>query len=115
MHAPLYSSALQNLEMAELIKIVIEMHEGEQTTKKIWRFDGDNLNCYSKDGICCEIQELFPHICRKGLHLEFRHYDGLAGKVNIESNGDLKEALENFLSEWRSGGRRKEISSSACQ
>ncbi len=67
-----------------LIKTMIELHEGEETTKKIWRFDGDNLDSYTKDSVSFEIRELFPHLCKKGLHLNIYHYD-LAGR-------DLKHA-----------------------
>ncbi len=74
------------------MSLMIELHEGEGTTKKIWRFDGDNLDSYTrKDIVSFEIRELFPHLCKKGLHLNFYHYD-LAGKINIESDGDLKHA-----------------------
>ena len=87
---------------------MIELHEGEETTKKIWRFDGDDLDSYTKDGVSLEIRKLFPHLCKKGLHLKFYHYDDLAGKIEIESDGDLKEALNNFIGEWKIGGLRKE-------
>ena len=74
--------------MASLVKIIVELHEGERTTRKIWRFDPGKV--YMKEGVCNDVRELFPHICKKGLHLDLHHNDELAGKVNIESDGDLK-------------------------
>ncbi len=33
------------------LEIMIELHEEEETTKKIWRFDWDNLDSYTKDSV----------------------------------------------------------------
>ena len=40
--------------------------------------------------------------------LEDAPLDDLAGKVDVESDGDMREALENFATEWRTGGLGKE-------
>ncbi len=57
--------------------------------------------------MCKEIRELFPHIMKKGLQIKLYHYDELAGKILIESNGDMEEALKIFTDEWKSDKRRK--------
>ena len=95
--------------MAGLVKIVVELHEGERTTSKIWRFDGGDIQSYTLTGVSSTIRELFPHICKKGFHLRMHHFDDLAGKVDVESDGDMREALENFATEWRTGGLGKEF------
>ncbi len=45
---------------------MIELHEGEETTR---RFDGDNLDSYTKDSVSFEIRELFPHLCKHLYHM----------------------------------------------
>ena len=92
--------------MSNEVKIIVQLHEGEKTTKKIWRFDPTIT--YSKDNVCAQVKELFPHLCKKGLEVELHHYDELAGKVSIESDGDLEEALKNFVEEWKNGAARKD-------
>lgn len=61
-----------------------------------------------KDSVCIEIRELLPHICKKGLQIDLYHYDELAGRVCIESDGDMEEALKFFTDEWKNGGLKKE-------
>ena len=69
---------------------MVVLHEGVKETTKVWRFDPGKE--YMKEG---EVRELFPHLSKKGLH----HIDELAGRIDIESDGDLKEALDNFEDE----------------
>lgn len=92
------------------VKIVVELHEGDKSTKKIWRFDPDVDvdERYTRDSVSSEIKKLFPNLLRKGLDIELHHYDELAGKVCIESDGDMDEALCNFSDEWQQGGSRRE-------
>lgn len=88
------------------VKIIVELHEGEKSTKKIWRFDQQKT--YSKEAISTEVKKLFPHLSKKGLDVQLHHYDALAGKVCIECDGDVEEALKNYVEEWQQGGLRKE-------
>ena len=83
------------------VKIVVELHEGERSTVKILRFDESKTTEYKMKSMCCDIKELFPHISKKGLEIELYHVDELAGRVTIESDCDLVEALENFVEEWK--------------
>ena len=63
---------------------------------------------YSKKSLCTEAKQLFPQIIKKGLDIELHHYDDLAGKVCIESDGgSMEEALKNFMNEWKQGGLRR--------
>ena len=77
------------------VKTVVELHEGV----KILRFDESKTTEYKIKSMCCDIKELFPHISKKGLEID--HVDELAGRVTIESDRDLVEALENFVEEWK--------------
>jgi hypothetical protein len=88
-------------------KIVITLHEGEKVTNKIWRFNNTS-DRYSKEETVKEILSLFPHLVKKGLDLDLYHYDELAGKVDIESDGDLVGALENFKEEMSRAAPRKD-------
>ncbi len=68
------------------VKVIVELHEGDKTTRKIWRFDPGKA--YTKEGVCKDVRMLFPHILEKGLQLDLHHMDELAGKIDIESDGD---------------------------
>ena len=90
------------------LKVAIELHQGEESTKKIWRFNADAIHKYSRNVVEAEILSLFPVIHAKGLGLYLYHFDEIAGKIHIESDGDLQEALTNFTEEWH-GARRNEF------
>ena len=79
--------------MEQQVKIAIELHEGQKSTKKIWRFDVSSAKSFTKSLLVNEIEGLFPHIKKKGLSLNLYHCDELAGKVVIESDADAVEAL----------------------
>ena len=85
--------------MDNQLKIVVELHEGEKATKKIWRFGVDLVQSYTKTQLEEDIECLFPHIKEKGLKLQLYHYDELAGKVVIDGDVDVVEALNNFIQE----------------
>ena len=88
---------------AKTLKVAIELHEGEHSTKKVWRFNVDSVQQYSRDHVVeAEI------IQAKGLRLNLFHFDEIAGKVKIESDGDMQEALTNFMEEWH-GTRRHQF------
>ena len=89
-------------------KIAVVLHEGEKETKKIWRFNKDLCREYTKSGVLKEIGLLFPHVEKKGLQLELFHFDDLVGKVDIESDADLVEALVNFIEESKMDSCRSE-------
>ena len=85
--------------MENQLKVAVELHEGEKSTKKIWRFNADLAAEYTKIQMEKEIECLFPHIQKKGLKLKLYHCDELAGKVYIDSDADAVEALRNFTEE----------------
>ena len=82
--------------MENLLKMAIELHEGEKSAKKIWQCSVDLVQSYTKTQLEEEIECLFPHIKEK---LQLYHYDELAGKVIIDSDVDAVEALNNFIQE----------------
>ena len=93
---------------AKTLKVAIELHEGEDSTKKVWRFNADSIHQYSRDVVEAEVISLFPHVQAKGLRLKLFHFDEIAGRVQIESDGDMQEALTNFTEEWH-GARRHQF------
>ena len=82
------------------LKVAIELHEGEDSTKKVWRFNADAIHQYSRNVVEAEVISLFPHVQAKGLRLNLFHFDEIAGTVQIESDGDMQEVLTNFSEEW---------------
>ena len=93
---------------AKALKVAIELHESEDLIKKVWRFNADSIPQYSRDAVEAEVLSLFPHVEAKGLRLKLFHFDEIAGRVQIESDGDMQEALTSFNEEW-SGARRHEF------
>ena len=87
------------------LKIAVELHQGEKSTKKIWRFDASSARSYTRARLEKEIETLFPHIPKKGCTVKLYHYDELAGKVLIESDIDAIEALNNFIEEHKNSRR----------
>ena len=78
--------------MDNQLKIVVELHEGEKENLAVW----DLVQSYTKP----QLEEcLFPHIKEKGLTLQLYHYDELAGKIVIDGDVDVVEALNNFIQE----------------
>ena len=80
------------MDQQQKLKVVIELHEGEKISMKIWHFFSGRE--YTKDEVKAEVSS---HIVKKGLHLNLFYYDDLAGEVRIESNG---AALQCFMEEW---------------
>lgn len=93
--------------LPDVIKIIVKLHQGEQTTTKIWRYNSHEK--YMKDAVCYEVLQLFPQVTKRGLGLKLFHFDELAGKVSIESDADINEALHNFKEESRQSHPRKEF------
>ena len=65
--------------------------------KSAWRFDAENLDMYSRKYLETELSDMFPQL--KGCRLELSYEDSLVGRVTMESNSDVKEALLEFLEE----------------
>ncbi len=84
-----------------ILKIAVYLHEGEEETVKVWRFDGDHATEYTQDRVEREVLQLFPHVEKKGFRLQILYLDDLAGKVQIDSNADVHNALETFIEEWQ--------------
>ena len=99
-----YSSSGDGMGM---VKIAVYLHEGENKTVKVWRFQGDVLTRYTCESLEHEILELFLHVKRKGLRLCMHYYDDLTGKVFIDSDADMQNILKSFTEEWSSQDPRK--------
>ena len=74
-------------------KIKVVLHVAETAIVKLWRFDSSKVADYTRTQVECAMISLFPDIEMKGLRLEMCYYDELAGKITIESDGDMVQAL----------------------
>ena len=88
---------LMELATEKTIKVAIALHQGDEETK-MWRFSADSIRHYCRDVVEAEI-------LTSGLRLRLYHFDEVAGQVNIESDGDMQEALTSFNEEWNSARR----------
>ena len=86
--------------MACCVKICVCLVQGgEISARKVWRFDGSDIDGYCVEGIERELLELFPKVKSSGLRLDLTYEDELVGDVNIESDADMKTALMTFVEE----------------
>ena len=79
------------------MKIKVQLHEGDKITTKIWRYEASKRRQYSKQRVEREMGDLYPQVVAKGLVFKVWHIDDLAGKIDIQSDSDMVEALENFF------------------
>ena len=82
--------------MSDNVKVRVQLHEGEKETTKIWRFDASQVLSYSKERVESENLQLFPHVVSKQMTVEIYHIDEMAGRIDIQSDADMGEALANF-------------------
>ena len=80
-------------------KVRIEWQNGEQMVHKVWRYDNENLDVYSRDRVERELADLFPLLKCKGLRFNLSYEDSLVGTVTIDSDSDMKSALLAFTEE----------------
>ena len=66
---------------AAAVKIIVQLHEGDVRTTKIWRFEQGKV--YRKDDLCTEVKKLFPRIVQKGLDIKLHHEDEIAEKMKL--------------------------------
>ena len=69
------------------------------SARKVWRFDGNDIDSYCVEGVERELIELFPKVKSSGLRLDLTYEDEFVGDVSIESDADLKTALTTFVEE----------------
>ena len=75
------------------------MQGGDISARKVWRFDGNEIDSYRVEGVERELLELFPKVKSSGLRLDLTYEDEFVGEVSIESDADLKTALTTFMEE----------------
>ena len=80
--------------MMEKLKVIL--HVGDAAVVKLWRFDPSKIVEYSRNEIEAVLVGLFPDIEKIGLRLEMYYEDELIGKITIESDGDMIQALRSF-------------------
>ena len=85
--------------MEKLRKVRIEWENGQQRVLKVWRYDAANLQIYSRKHVESELADLFPHLRSRGYRLELSYEDSLVGRVKMDSDSDVKEALLAFSEE----------------
>ena len=75
------------------------MQGEEVSSRKVWKFNHDEIDSYSVEGVEGELLELFPKVKSFGLRLDLTYEDELVGDVDIESDADLRTALRAFSEE----------------
>ena len=85
--------------MERLRKVRIEWRNGDENVRKVWRFDAENLEIYSRKHLEKELADMFPQLKSKGYRLEHSYEDSLVGKITMDSDSDIKEALLAFSEE----------------
>ena len=51
----------------KMIKVIVELHEGENTTTKLCRFNSGEIKSYRLQRVREDVLSLFPHLMKKGL------------------------------------------------
>ena len=77
-------------------KLKVILHVGDTAVVKLWRFDASKIAEYTRNDVEAMIVDLYPDVKKKGLRLDMYYEDELVGKVTIESDGDMKQALRSF-------------------
>ena len=77
-------------------KLKVILHVGDTAVVKLWRFDSSKIVEYTRNEVEAMIIDLYPDVKKKGLRLEMYYEDELVGKITIESDGDMKQALRSF-------------------
>ena len=80
--------------MMEKLKVIL--HVGDAAVVKLWRFDPSKIVEYSRNEVEAMLIDLFPDVQKKRLRLEMYYEDELVGKITIESDGDMIQALRSF-------------------
>ena len=77
-------------------KIKVILHVGDAAVVKLWRFERSKIVDYSRNEVEAVLIDLFPDVQKKGLRLEMYYEDELVGRITIESDGDMIQALRSF-------------------
>ena len=80
-------------------KVRIHWLSDEGLVQKVWRYNDQTIESYTRDQVEKELTELFPVIKSKRLRLELTYEDSFVGKVKIDSDKDLQTALKAFAEE----------------
>ena len=76
------------------VKLVVKLHQGEQTRTKVYRIAMNEQ--YTHERLTEEVLRLFPDLAAKEIGLKLYYEDDLAGRVYIESDMDVAEAIQSF-------------------
>ena len=68
--------------------IVFRSRQGKKAVK-VWRFNLDETENVTLEGMEEEILPLFPDIQARGHGLQFKYRDSFAGTIVLETNGDV--------------------------
>ena len=70
--------------------------EGSGLIQKVWRYNDQIVNQYSRDRVEQELTELFQS---RGFRLELSYKDSLVGNITIDGDRDMQAALKAFSEE----------------
>ena len=80
-------------------KVRIHWLSDEGIVQKVWRYNDETIQSYTRDQVEEELTELFPVIKSKHLRFEMCYEDSFVGKVKIDSDKDVQTALKAFAEE----------------
>jgi len=63
-------------------RAVVELHLKSDSVRKVWRFQPELINDYTRSIVEDELVQLFPDISRRGLKLNLWYEDDIAGDVS---------------------------------
>ena len=79
--------------MERLRKVRNEWRNGDESVRKVWCFDAENREIYSRNHLENEQADMFPQLKSKGYRLELSYEDSLVGKTTMDSDSDVKETF----------------------
>ncbi len=80
-------------------KVGLHWVRDDQVVQKVWRYDENEVDAYSRDRVEQELLALYPPLKSKGLRLEISYEDSLVGRVSIDGDADMQAALTAFIEE----------------
>ena len=94
-----YSCSGSSVSLMMERKVRIHWLSDEGIVQKVWRYNDETIQSYTRDQVEEELTELFPVIKSKHLRFEMCYEDSFVGKVKIDSDKDVQTALKAFAEE----------------
>ena len=81
-------------------KVAVILHQGDvEPARKVWHYNTEEIQEYTLSRVELELLMLFSTLQAKGLRLDVYYHDSFVGRVKIDGDADLQEALTTFTEE----------------